>query len=95
MSQGVPGTPPPAVLLNALGTTASDPKSCAYGHVAGEPLLKTALIQEMKAIYGQDSDLDAEDVALTAGCNMAFTVAIMALASSGDEVILPVPWLVL
>ena len=92
MSQGVPGIPPPPPLLEALGRTASDPKSCGYCHVTGEPLLKTALVQEMKKVYGPDSYLTHEDVALTAGCNMAFTAALMAVASAGDEVILPVPW---
>ena len=92
MSQGVPGISPPSILLNALGNAASDPKSCGYCSTTGEPLLKAALAQEMKAVYGQKCDVNAEDVALTTGCNMAFTAAIMAVASSDDEVILPVPW---
>lgn len=92
MSQGVPGIPPPPRVLDALGKAASDPRSCGYGPVAGEPLLRTALAQEMKFVYGKDCDLTSEDVALTAGCNMAFTAAVMAVADAGNEIILPVPW---
>jgi aspartate/methionine/tyrosine aminotransferase len=34
----------------------------------------------------------ARNVAITAGCNQAFAVAMMALAGSGDNVILPTPY---
>ena len=33
-----------------------------------------------------------ENVAITAGCNQAFFVAILALAKAGDAVMLPTPW---
>jgi aspartate/methionine/tyrosine aminotransferase len=46
----------------------------------------------MKSVYGDDIDVTAGDITLTAGCNMAFVATIMALADAGDEVILPVPW---
>lgn len=95
MSQGVPGTPPPPLLLDALGKAASDPKSCGYCPATGELATKEALAKEMKVVYGHNSDIVPEDIAITAGCNMAFTTAIMAIASSGDEVIIPVPWLVI
>jgi len=51
-------------------------------------------VEEMKFVYGELSDVTVEDVALTAGCNMAFVAAVMSLADAGDEVILPVPWYV-
>ncbi|GLB43701.1 hypothetical protein LshimejAT787_1402130 [Lyophyllum shimeji] len=92
MSQGVPGTPPPEVLRTALGMAASSPTSFGYCPAEGEPLLRKALADEMKVIYGSDADVTAEDIALTAGCNMAFFATIMSLADAGDEVILPVPW---
>ena len=92
MSQGVPGTPPPKVLLEALGEYASNPKTCGYCPMVGELKLRSALALEMKAVYGKDSDVNADDIALTAGCNMAFVTAVMALAEAGDEVIVPVPW---
>lgn len=46
----------------------------------------------MKVSYGSDADVTVDDIALTAGCNMAFIATIMSLADAGDEVILPVPW---
>ena len=92
MSQGAPGYPPPDVLLDALAKTSSSPQSTGYGHTLGEPRLRSAFFQEMKKVYGQDADVTAEDVAITAGCNLSFVAAVMCLAEAGDEVILPVPW---
>ncbi|KAH6911046.1 aminotransferase [Coprinopsis sp. MPI-PUGE-AT-0042] len=47
----------------------------------GEPALREA------------TDINSDDIALTAGCNLAFVAAAMSLASQGDEVILPAPWM--
>lgn len=92
MSQGVPGIPPPKALLDSLAHASSDPSSCGYVPNAGEPALRAAVATEMKTVYGQDADVTQDDVFITAGCNLAFTSAIMAVAGRGDEVILPVPW---
>lgn len=92
MAQGVPGVPPPPELLKALGTCASDPKLYGYCPTFGENALRRALADEMKVVYGNGSDIREEDVSITAGCNMAFSAAIMAIAEPGDEVILPAPW---
>ncbi|KIJ59636.1 hypothetical protein HYDPIDRAFT_118257 [Hydnomerulius pinastri MD-312] len=91
MSQGVPGTPPPNVLLDALAKTSSSPSSSGYCHALGEPKLRSAFAQEMRTVYGQNADVTAEDIAFTSGCNMAFVATVMCLADPGDEVILPVP----
>ncbi|KAG8212873.1 pyridoxal phosphate-dependent transferase [Butyriboletus roseoflavus] len=92
MSQGAPGSPPSNVLLEALAKTSSSLQSTGYGHALGEPKLRASFAQEMKTVYGQCADITADDVAITAGCNMAFIAAVMCLADAGDEVILPVPW---
>ncbi|KAG6888057.1 hypothetical protein C0992_009796 [Termitomyces sp. T32_za158] len=92
MSQGVPGSPPPKFLQEALGASASSPQSFGYCPADGEPLLRKALEEEIKSIYGSDSDVTVNDIALTTGCNLAFFATIMSLADAGDEVILPVPW---
>ena len=34
----------------------------------------------------------ADQVAITAGCNQAFTLAMMSIAQRGDRVVLPAPW---
>jgi aspartate/methionine/tyrosine aminotransferase len=92
MSQGVPGIPPPEAVQSALGAAASSPSSFGYTRWDGEPALRRALVDEMKVVYGGDSDLNVDDVALTAGCNLAFVAVAMSIVDPGDEVILPVPW---
>ncbi|KAF8991251.1 pyridoxal phosphate-dependent transferase, partial [Cyathus striatus] len=95
MSQGVPGVPPPISLQSALGKAASSPQSFGYVRWDGEPALRAALVEEMKGVYGRNGqgvDVNADDVALTAGCNLAFVASVMCVAQAGDEVILPVPW---
>lgn len=92
MSQGVPGVLPPRSLQDALKETSSSPSSFGYCPADGEPVMRKALAEEMKNVYGVDADVSMEDVALTAGCNMAFVATVMSLADAGDEVVLPVPW---
>ncbi|KII86562.1 hypothetical protein PLICRDRAFT_699890 [Plicaturopsis crispa FD-325 SS-3] len=92
MAQGVPATPPPPVLLEALGAAAADPRNTTYGPSFGFPALRTAAAAEVHRAYGADADVTADDVAVTGGANMAFVAAVMALADAGDEIILPAPW---
>ncbi|KAJ7599120.1 PLP-dependent transferase [Mycena floridula] len=93
MSQGVPGIPPQISLQQALGQAASSLESFGYCPAEGELSLRTSLAQEMRLIYGaREADITPQDLALTAGCNMAFIAAVMSVADAGDEVILPVPW---
>ncbi|KAH8091377.1 PLP-dependent transferase [Cristinia sonorae] len=97
MSQGVPGTPPPKLFLDTLARVSADPRNCGYAENVGERSLREAVVQEMKVAYGGadgngEVDVTAEDVAITAGCNLAFFASAMAVAEKGDEVILPVPW---
>ncbi|KAI1783324.1 PLP-dependent transferase [Ganoderma leucocontextum] len=92
MSQGVPGVPPPQAFLDALGKAASSPSSCGYLPNTGERALREAMAQEMKVHYGDDADITQDDIAITAGCNLAFVAVAATLVDSGDEVIIPVPW---
>ncbi|EPS99007.1 hypothetical protein FOMPIDRAFT_1164550 [Fomitopsis schrenkii] len=92
MSQGVPGIPPPQEVLDALATASSDPTNCGYIPNEGDPAFRQASVEEMKHRYGQDIDVTADDIAITAGCNLAFVSIVMALADAGDEMILPLPW---
>ncbi len=93
LSQGVPGTAPEKILQDAIMTSSA---SDAWGYCTaeGERVLREGVAGEMRRIYQGvvDADVNAEDVAITAGCNMAFVAAVMALADNGDEVILPIPW---
>ena len=92
MSQGVPGIPPPEELRRAIGEASVSPENFSYCRWDGESSLRLALSEEMKTVYGTQADIKPEDIALTAGCNMAFMAAIMTLADAEDEVILPYPW---
>ena len=92
MSQGVPGIPPPKDVQTTLGEAASSPSSFGYSRWDGDLDLRQALVGEMKVVYGEGSDINIDDVALTSGCNLAFVAVAMAIADPGDEVILPVPW---
>ncbi|KAI0823234.1 PLP-dependent transferase [Trametes gibbosa] len=94
MSQGVPGVPPPPVVFDALARAAQDPQNCGYLPNAGLPALREAIATEMRTVYGGDAHVDvtAQDIVVTAGCNLAFVALAMTLADKGDEVILPVPW---
>ena len=90
LAQAVPGAGPPAELLARLAHAAGQPETATYGPIIGERVLREALAEEMRTIYR--GDVTADDVAITAGCNQAFFVSMLALAKAGDEVILPAPW---
>ena len=48
--------------------------------------MRKALVEGMKCVYGVDASFSVDDVALTAGCNLAFVVAVMAIADAEDSV---------
>lgn len=78
LSQGVPGEPPHPSVLEALSRVAGDPEAAKYGAILGEPSMRSGLAAELRNLYGLGaSDLTAEDVGITTGCNMAFLVLLM------------------
>lgn len=90
LSQAVPGYPPHPGLLQRLGRAAATAEAAAYGDILGDAALRTAYAEHVSAIYG--AEIGAADVAITAGCNQALFVAMIALAQAGDAVMLPSPW---
>lgn len=90
LSQAVPGEPPPAAMLARLAEAAGQPDCTKYGPILGDADLREAYAAETSQVYG--AQLAVESVAITAGCNEAFVVAMMALAGAGDAVMLPTPW---
>jgi aspartate/methionine/tyrosine aminotransferase len=90
LSQAVPGYPAHPEMLARLGEAASTSAAAAYGPILGDEALREAYAAHAGALYG--AGIRAAEVALTAGCNLAFVVAMMALARSGDAVLLPSPW---
>jgi aspartate/methionine/tyrosine aminotransferase len=90
LTQAVPGYPPHPDLLARLAAAAGDAEAAGYGPIEGETALREALAADMVRAYG--GRLDAADIAITAGGNLAFTLSMMTLAGSGEAVMLPAPW---
>jgi aspartate/methionine/tyrosine aminotransferase len=90
LSQAAPGAPPPAELLARLGAAAARPEVARYGAILGDAALREAYARDVAAAYG--GDVGPTDVAITAGCNLAFLAAVLAVAGAGSAVILPAPW---
>jgi aspartate/methionine/tyrosine aminotransferase len=91
VSQAAPVDPPPLPLRQALAEAAlNDPAAHLYGPVLGLPALRAEIAQQWSAAYG--GAISPDQVAITQGCNQAFTAVMATLAGAGDEVILPTPW---
>jgi aspartate/methionine/tyrosine aminotransferase len=90
LSQAVPGYPPPLELTRHLGERLRDSNLARYTDIEGLPSLRRALARHMSQFYG--TGIMDRQVAITAGCNQAFCLAMMALAEPGEEVLLPAPY---
>ena len=90
LAQAVPSYPPPASLRAHLAARADLFETAQYTPITGLPALRDALAAHMSDFYG--GRIAPDQVMISAGCNQAFCLAMMALAASGNEVILPVPY---
>lgn len=90
LTQAVPGYPPHPGLLERLAEAAGSRACAGYGAIDGDAPLREALAADLAATYG--APVGAEAITITAGCNLAFTMTMTALAGSGDAVLLPTPW---
>ena len=90
LTQAVPGYPTHPDLAKRLAEGAASPIQARYGTIDGDESLRTALAAEINRIYS--GDVQPGEVAITAGANLAFTMAITILCGAGDQVMLPVPW---
>jgi len=90
LGQGVVNYGPPAQALAAIGPMTSDPVLQKYQAVSGLPALVAALRDKL----ARDNGIPAEgtELMVTAGSNMAFLNAVLALSEEGDEFILPLPY---
>jgi aspartate/methionine/tyrosine aminotransferase len=82
--------PPPESLaaVRAFGRRADDHR---YGPVEGEPALVAAIEEKLARENGIEVR-PASRVVVTAGGNMAFLNAVLAVGDPGDEFVLPVPF---
>ena len=90
LAQAVPSYPPADTLSAHLATRTPAPETARYTPIAGIPDLRSALATHMAASHG--GSVDPKNVLISAGCNQAYCLAILALARAGDQVILPVPY---
>jgi aspartate/methionine/tyrosine aminotransferase len=90
LTQAVPGYPPHPDLLAKLAESAGSRGTASYGPIDGEVPLRAALADDMSRFYG--AKLATDDIAITSGGNLAFTMAMTTLAGQGEAVMLPSPW---
>lgn len=90
ISQAVPSYGPAAPLLDYLASQLHDSTTALYTDILGLPVLRTALAEHLSQDY--QGVVHPEQIAITAGCNQAFCVAIDVIAQQGDEVILILPY---
>jgi aspartate/methionine/tyrosine aminotransferase len=91
VSQAAPVDPPPAPLRHAMADIViNDAEAHLYGPVLGLPALRAEVAKQWTASYG--GVVTPDQVAITSGCNQAYTAAIATLCTEGDEVIVPVPY---
>ena len=91
LGQGVVSWGPPPEVYEALGKFREDPDNHKYALVQGIP----ELLAEIEHKLARDNSLavDAQErVVVTAGANMGFMNAVLAITDPGDEVILPAPY---
>ena len=90
VAQAVPNEPPPIELRDHLAAQLRESGLSRYTAILGLPRLREALAERFSLDY--EGSILPEQTAITAGCNQAFCLAMMALAQAGDEVILPLPY---
>ena len=108
LAQGVPGHPPTRALLEQVAhqtLAENSPKpaghSHGYGPVFGDDKIREAVAREVNHFYrskdesaqkGARNQVNADNVAITAGCNLAFSATAMSLAAPGEAIVVPTPW---
>ncbi len=95
LGQGVVHYGPPQAAVDAVRDALGSPESSrllhGYGDGSGYAPLVVAITAKLQAENGIDVEQGSR-VMVTAGANMAFMHAVMAITAPGDEVILPVPF---
>ena len=91
LGQGVVHYQPPNTAMELLTKFLAEPKNHLYQAVVGIPELLTVLAAKLSIF--NDIDINEENaIVVTAGSNMGFINAILAITSPGDEIILNTPY---
>src|SRR6185295_9594528 len=91
LGQGVVHYGPPQAAVNVARDALADPETHTYQDGAGNRSLLEAIERKLQRDNGIDVARGSR-VMVTAGANMAFVHAILAVTLPGDEVILPAPF---
>ena len=90
LCQAVPGWAPHPQVLAHLADEAGNPANARYGLINGDLALRVTYAAETSTVSG--GRVAPDEVAITAGCNQAFFLSMLAIAQAGDAVLLPLPW---
>jgi aspartate/methionine/tyrosine aminotransferase len=90
LGQGVVSYGPPPQAQRAVERFFEDPKNHKYQPVHGIPELRAALARKLSE--ENHISLEGREVVVTAGANLGFYDALLAVTDPGDEIVLPVPF---
>jgi aspartate/methionine/tyrosine aminotransferase len=91
LGQGMVAYGPPDAALTAAHRFPESPDEHGYGRVAGMPELAAAFASKLAAENNVRVEPDSQ-VVVTAGSNLGFINAVLAIADPGDEFIFPLPY---
>ncbi len=91
LGQGVTYYGPPAAAIERIRDFLADPENHKYGPPEGVPRLIELIGEKLRTENGIAYGM-GHRVLVTAGANMGFLNAMLAIADPGDEVILPLPY---
>lgn len=92
LGQGMVSYPPPPAALEAIRGFGLQPTEHLYGPALGSAPLLAAIAAKLQAENAIDCAHQGYRVMVTAGSNMAFLQALLAITDPGDEIILPLPY---
>ncbi|NJR67058.1 MAG: pyridoxal phosphate-dependent aminotransferase, partial [Leptolyngbyaceae cyanobacterium CRU_2_3] len=91
LGQGVVSYPPPPAAIAQIAKFLANSENHQYQAVQGITELRDAIVTKLKTENGIELG-EHSQIVVTAGSNMGFMNAILAIADPGDEIILPVPY---
>jgi aspartate/methionine/tyrosine aminotransferase len=90
LGQGVAYYGPPAEAIGAIETFLADVENHKYRLVQGIPELLDAI--QAKLATENDISIEGSRIVVTAGANMGFVNAVLAITDPGDEIIIQLPY---
>jgi len=90
LGQGVAYYGPPPQAIESIQNFLADPENHKYKLVQGIPELLEAI--ELKLDRENGISIDGSRIVVTAGANMGFVNAVLAITDPGDEIILQLPY---